>query len=232
MSSPSGPDLTKGGATPSQPGGSGAAPPPPGQQRGGGSPYGGPPYGAPQHGDQPYGAPQHGAQPYGAQPYGAQPYGDQAHGAPQGGWGGSAGYAPAPPYAGPVPSAATMSPADAVRSVLARYADFSGRARRAEYWWFVLAYAVASIVASMIDAVLGFPVLALVLGLGLLVPSLAAAVRRLHDTGRSGWWLLLALIPFGGIVVIVFLATEGQPGPNRYGPSTKHAAGGWGTGGY
>ncbi|RFU19502.1 DUF805 domain-containing protein [Geodermatophilus marinus] len=125
-----------------------------------------------------------------------------------------------------------MSPVDAVRTVLAKYADFSGRARRAEYWWFVLAYAVASIVASIIDAVLGFPLLALVLGLGLLVPSLAAAVRRLHDTGRSGWWLLIGLIPFGGIVVIVFLATEGQPGPNRYGPSPKHAASSWGPGAY
>jgi uncharacterized membrane protein YhaH (DUF805 family) len=112
---------------------------------------------------------------------------------------------------------------DAVRSALSQYAVFSGRARRAEYWWFVLFYVIAYVVAAVIDQALGAPVLTLIVALGLLVPSLAVSVRRLHDTDRSGWWLLLGLIPFGGIVVLVFECLDGQPGPNRYGPSPKYA---------
>jgi uncharacterized membrane protein YhaH (DUF805 family) len=118
----------------------------------------------------------------------------------------------------------------AVRSVLTQYANFTGRARRSEFWWFYLAQFLASIVAGIIDGVLGFPLFQLVVGLGLLIPMLAVGARRLHDTGRSGWWQLIGIVPIvGWIVLIVFWATDGHPGPNQHGPSPKYqAAGGYG----
>ena len=103
--------------------------------------------------------------------------------------------------------------------VLGRYAQFTGRASRAEYWWFFLASLIVTVVlnalgrASSILVVVGF-----VYSLAVLVPSIAVAVRRLHDTGRSGWWVLIALVPLVGfIVLIVFLAMDGHSGPNQYG---------------
>ncbi len=111
---------------------------------------------------------------------------------------------------------------DAVRSVLSKYATFSGRAGRPEFWWWVLALIIASIVAGLLDRGLGFdgggPIGA-VLTLATLLPSIAVAARRLHDTDRSAWWLLLALIPVaGGLVLLVFYCLSGRPGPNRFGP--------------
>jgi uncharacterized membrane protein YhaH (DUF805 family) len=121
-----------------------------------------------------------------------------------------------------------MGMPEAVRTVLSKYADFTGRARRSEFWWFFLFQAVVSIVASLIDQAIGFPALQIIVGLALLVPNLAVGARRLHDTDRSGWWQLLALIPLVGfIVLIVWWATEGQRGPNRYGPPPKPAAVGY-----
>ncbi len=118
-----------------------------------------------------------------------------------------------------------MSFADAVRSVLSKYVTFSGRARRSEYWWFVLFTAIVYIVAGIIDAAAGTQVIGLLVGLALLLPSLAVGVRRLHDTGRSGWWILIALIPLiGAIVLLVFSVQDSQPGSNNYGPSPKGEA--------
>ncbi|MFE5492000.1 DUF805 domain-containing protein [Streptomyces virginiae] len=107
--------------------------------------------------------------------------------------------------------------------VLKKYADFSGRARRQEYWMFVLFQIAAIIIVSILDAVLGTsPWLYALYALGTLLPNLAVAVRRLHDLGKSGWWLLISLVPFvGGIWLIVLLATAGQPQPNQYGPDPK-----------
>ncbi|SFO87987.1 Uncharacterized membrane protein YhaH, DUF805 family [Geodermatophilus dictyosporus] len=217
-----------------------------GQQQGyGQQPYGQPPYGQQGYGQQGYG--QHGygqhgygqqgygQQGYGQQPYGQQPYGQQGYGQqPYGQEGyGQQGYGQQPygygqpaPYGGygtptPYGATATMGFPDAVRSVLTRYADFTGRARRAEYWWFALFSVVVVTVAAIIDAILGFPVLQLIVSLGLVVPSLAVGVRRLHDTDRSGWWLLIGLVPFGGIVLLVFYCLEGQRHPNRYGSDPK-----------
>ena len=111
----------------------------------------------------------------------------------------------------------------AVTSVLGKYATFSGRARRSEYWWFFLAYFLVYFVAVIIDALLGVMVLEVVVGLAVLIPSLAVGVRRLHDVGQSGWWLLIALIPLvGAIVLLVFACQDSQPGPNRWGPSPKY----------
>lgn len=114
--------------------------------------------------------------------------------------------------------------------VLKKYAVFTGRARRREYWMFTLFNALAGAVVwgiAMVglwnDNYVGvFPYMAYCLATFL--PGLAVFVRRMHDTGRSGWWFLLMFIPLvGAIVVLVFLCTEGQPGDNKYGPDPKAA---------
>jgi len=109
--------------------------------------------------------------------------------------------------------------------VLRDYATFSGRARRREYWMFVLINVIVAVVLSLFDSVLfddGAMVLSGLYWLAILVPSLAVSVRRLHDTGRSGWWLLVSLVPVvGGIVLFVFTVLDGDPGANAYGPSPK-----------
>lgn len=139
-------------------------------------------------------------------------------------------YPAAPGYAGPSGAAPQMDIATAVRSVLTQYANFTGRARRSEFWWFYLASILASIVAAIIDSIIGFPLFQIVVGLGLIVPQFAVGARRLHDTGRSGWWQLIALVPLVGIILlIVWWATDGDPAPNQHGPSPKYqAAGGYG----
>ncbi|WP_424210973.1 DUF805 domain-containing protein [Streptomyces sp. BI20] len=109
--------------------------------------------------------------------------------------------------------------------VLKKYAVFSGRARRQEYWIFFLVNLGISIVLAIIDYALGTgSIIGGLYSLAVLLPGLGVAVRRLHDTGKSGWWILIALIPLiGGIWLIVLLATEGQRNPNQYGPDPKAA---------
>jgi uncharacterized membrane protein YhaH (DUF805 family) len=110
-----------------------------------------------------------------------------------------------------------------------RYAQFSGRARRKEFWMYTLFYAIGYIILAIIDQILGTHaknqfggLLAGIFTLALLVPSIAVAVRRLHDTNRSGWWYLINLIPcIGQIIFIVFAAGEGVAGDNKYGPDPK-----------
>lgn len=116
---------------------------------------------------------------------------------------------------------------------LRKYADFYGRARRAEYWLFTLLMVLVVIPVAIIGEVAeatgqlgpGTAILFLILGLiylGLLIPSIAVTVRRLHDTNRSGWWLLISLIPLiGGLVLFVFTVLDGTPGPNRFGTDPK-----------
>lgn len=112
--------------------------------------------------------------------------------------------------------------------VLGNYATFSGRARRAEYWWFALAgvvvYVALNVIGSLSDGLNSLTgLVGLVYWLGTLVPSLAVAVRRLHDTGRSGWMLLIGLIPLVGLIIlIVFLASDSAKGSNSYGASPKY----------
>ena len=125
---------------------------------------------------------------------------------------------------------------------LRRYFDFSGRSRPKEYWMFFLFVILASIVAAIVDLMLGFgttsysaeympngfwatadyagtgPVQILVL-LAILIPTLSVGVRRLHDSDRTGWWLLIGLIPLiGAVVLLVFMIISGTRGPNRFGP--------------
>jgi len=115
-----------------------------------------------------------------------------------------------------------VSFADAVRTVFSKYATFSGRARRSEFWWFTLFAIIVYIVVGIIDAAIKNAILGIIVGLALLLPSLAVTVRRLHDTGRSGWWILIGLIPFvGAIVLLVFECQDSQPGANAHGPSPK-----------
>lgn len=111
-------------------------------------------------------------------------------------------------------------------AVLKNYVGFSGRASRKEYWMFVLFNVIFAIVAIILDNVLGLamrdvgygPIYGLYL-LATLLPGIAAGVRRLHDTGKSGWYFLVAFIPcVGGIILLVFMVGEGVAGPNEYGP--------------
>jgi len=112
---------------------------------------------------------------------------------------------------------------------LKKYADFSGRARRREYWFFVLFNLIVSVVLAVCDVVLGtysaaasIGILSGIYTLAVLIPGIAVTVRRLHDTGRSGWWILIVLVPIvGWIVLLVFMLLDTQPGQNAYGPSPK-----------
>jgi uncharacterized membrane protein YhaH (DUF805 family) len=112
---------------------------------------------------------------------------------------------------------------------LRKYAVFDGRARRMEYWMFVLINCLIVVVLSVVDTVVGLFSLGNSVGaltglywLVVLVPSVAVTVRRLHDTDRSGWWALLALLPvLGTIVLFVFCVLDGTPGPNRFGENPK-----------
>ncbi|HUS41825.1 MAG TPA: DUF805 domain-containing protein [Ilumatobacteraceae bacterium] len=109
--------------------------------------------------------------------------------------------------------------------ILQRYAKFDGRAGREEFWWFVLANFLVFIVLAILLAISNiFWILYIGYALAVIVPSIALAIRRLHDTNKSGWWLLIGLIPFGGIVLLVFYILEGTNGPNDHGAAPEPAA--------
>lgn len=114
------------------------------------------------------------------------------------------------------------------RCLKQKYSDFNGRASRSEYWWFalfqfliylVLAFVTGGIVDYATGEINGFGAVVFLLAiLALIVPAIAAAARRLHDTDKSGWWYLISLIPYvGGIILLVLLALPGTEGPNRFG---------------
>ena len=116
---------------------------------------------------------------------------------------------------------------------LKKYAVFSGRSRRMEYWYFVLFNIIVGVVLALIDMLIGtfsamsnIGLLSGIYSLAVLIPTLAVMVRRLHDIDRTGWWILINLIPLvGTIVLLVFALTPGTPGSNRYGPDPKQATG-------
>jgi len=102
---------------------------------------------------------------------------------------------------------------ESIKTCFSKYADFNGRAVRSEYWWFALFIVLVSMGLGIISEIVSG-----LFSLAVLIPSIAAAARRLHDTNRSGWWQLIAFIPFiGWIIIIIFLAQEGNSDTNQYG---------------
>ena len=108
--------------------------------------------------------------------------------------------------------------------VLKNYANFNGRARRSEYWYFALANIIVYVILMVLgSASSGFAIITLLYGLGVIVPGLAVGVRRLHDIGKSGAWILIALIPIvGSILLLVWTATDSHRGTNQWGVSAKY----------
>lgn len=110
-----------------------------------------------------------------------------------------------------------------------KYVDFSGRARRKEFWYFILFNMIVTLVLAFIDASMfgsnqhaTFGMLSMIYGVVALLPGLGVSVRRLHDTDHSGWWLLVGLLPLiGGIVLLVFSLMDSNPEDNAYGMSPK-----------
>ena len=113
----------------------------------------------------------------------------------------------------------------AVSTCFSKYIDFQGRAMRSEYWWFALFNFAITIVAKIVDYLaIGYPALQAVVALALILPGIAVGVRRLHDTDRSGWWLLLIFVPLiGAIVLLVWFCSRGAEGANRFGAAPKAA---------
>ncbi|MDX9746721.1 MAG: DUF805 domain-containing protein [Syntrophales bacterium] len=112
--------------------------------------------------------------------------------------------------------------------VLKKYAVFSGRSRRKEYWMFFLFNIIIGLVLGLVEGIAGIArqsdqsILATLYMLAVLVPGIAVGVRRLHDTGRTGWWLLISLVPLiGAIVLFIMLVQDSQTGENQYGPNPK-----------
>ena len=113
--------------------------------------------------------------------------------------------------------------------VLKKYLVFEGRARRKEYWFFVLFNIIIAMILAIIDGTIGtlnpetgVGLLSGIYSLAVLIPTFAVAIRRLHDTDRSGWWLLIGLVPLlGGLVLLVFFVLDGTPGTNQFGPNPK-----------
>jgi len=118
-----------------------------------------------------------------------------------------------------------LSPIGWALRPLKHYADFRGRAPRAEYWWFVLFVLIAEILIMVLDSILGlnravgpYGLLVSLFIFSVIIPHIAVGVRRLHDTDHSGWWLLIGFIPIvGAITLLVFFSTAGDPESNRYG---------------
>lgn len=104
-----------------------------------------------------------------------------------------------------------------------KYATFSGRARRKEYWMFILFYMIFYIVLAVLDGLIGTILLSTVFSLLLLIPSISVAARRLHDTGRTGWWQLIAFIPLIGVIVLIVFLVQDSHDENQYGLNPKLA---------
>ncbi len=104
-----------------------------------------------------------------------------------------------------------------------KYADFSGRATRKQYWMFVLFYMIIYIALGVIDVLLQTFVLGLIFSLALFIPSISIAARRLHDTGRTGWWQLIYLVPLIGLIVMIVFLVQDSHDENQYGPNPKQA---------
>jgi uncharacterized membrane protein YhaH (DUF805 family) len=118
-----------------------------------------------------------------------------------------------------------MSFSEAVRDGFDHYVNFEGRASRSSFWWWVLFTFIVGVVANILDAAIDATIFSIIVGLGLILPNLSKAIRRLHDTGRTGWWLLIILVPLiGFIVLLIFYLEKSDPAENEYGPPPATAA--------
>jgi uncharacterized membrane protein YhaH (DUF805 family) len=112
-----------------------------------------------------------------------------------------------------------MNFTQAISSGFSNYVNFSGRACRSEYWYWILFIILAEIVTTIIDWIIGISVTTSLFGLATVLPSLSIAFRRLHDLDRSGWWIFLSLIPLiGWIILLIWYCSRGTEGGNRFGP--------------
>jgi len=108
--------------------------------------------------------------------------------------------------------------------ILEKYVAFDGRARRREYWMYVLANFIVAIALGIIGMIIRFPFISTIYGLAVLIPGIALSIRRMHDLNKSGFWILLSFIPIiGWIWLLILAATEGTKGDNTYGPDPKQA---------
>jgi len=128
-----------------------------------------------------------------------------------------------------------MGFADAIKTVFGKYATFEGRASRSEFWWWVLFLFILQVISNILDGLFGTKInysasgavstninnvgwLSLVVGLILIIPTIAVSVRRLHDTDKSGWWWWLNVVCcIGGLILLIFYVSPSTPGPNRFG---------------
>ncbi len=119
---------------------------------------------------------------------------------------------PNPNY--PDPNLGTVGFVEAIKICFSKYADFNGRAPRAEYWWFALFTFIVGLALGWI------PIIGWLVSLGMFIPGLAVAWRRLHDIGKGGGWYFIGLIPLvGAIILLIWYCKEGEPHPNRFGPN-------------
>ena len=118
-----------------------------------------------------------------------------------------------------------MSFGDAVASGFRKYVVFNGRSSRSEYWWWILFTIIAGVVFGVVDIVIGtYPLLYLLSTLAIILPDLAVTIRRLHDLDKSGWWILIGLIPLiGSIIMLIWFVGRGTEGPNRFGEDPLQA---------
>ena len=112
-----------------------------------------------------------------------------------------------------------MTFVESIKTCFSKYADFNGRASRSELWWWVLFVVLASAATSIVG-----PVVSGLFSLGVFLPNIAVAARRLHDTDRSGWWQLVVLIPLIGLILIIYWCVQEGKEPNRFGPPASTAA--------
>ena len=110
-----------------------------------------------------------------------------------------------------------MTFAEAIKDGFGKYVTFSGRSSRSAYWYWALFGFIVAVVATIIDLAIGSRIVSLLATLALLLPGLAVGFRRLHDTGRTAWWILIALVPFIGFIVLLVFMLQPSDGPNRFG---------------
>ena len=110
-----------------------------------------------------------------------------------------------------------MTFVEAIKDGFGKYVMFSGRSSRSAYWYWALFAFIVGVVATIIDLAIGSRILSSITTLALLLPGLAVAFRRLHDTGRTAWWILISIVPFVGFIVLIVFLVQPSEGPNRFG---------------